>query len=49
MKKPQLQFELRPDNFPDGPWKPVLTTKPHAKVPLEESTVTFVGEDGTTQ
>ncbi|KAL7805807.1 ribonuclease H-like domain-containing protein [Trichoderma aethiopicum] len=49
VKKPQLDFEIPPNNFPDGPWKPLLTEKPHAKVPLEESLVTFVGDNGTTQ
>ncbi|KAG6193435.1 hypothetical protein E4U27_007760 [Claviceps purpurea] len=39
--KPQLLFERKPDNFPSGPWKPILTRKPHAKISLEESLVTF--------
>ncbi|KAM0262434.1 hypothetical protein ACHAQJ_001685 [Trichoderma viride] len=49
VKKPQLDFEIRPNNFPDGPWKPLLTEKPHAKVPLDKSLVTFVGHDGASQ
>ncbi|KAM0525393.1 hypothetical protein ACHAPE_000095 [Trichoderma viride] len=49
VKKPQLGFEIQPNNFFDGPWKPILTEKPHATVPLEESLVTFVRNDGTTQ
>ncbi|RFU77768.1 exosome complex exonuclease rrp6 [Trichoderma arundinaceum] len=49
VKKPQLDFEIRPNNFPDGPWKPLLTEKPHAKVPLDKSLVTFVGDNGAPQ
>lgn len=47
--KPQTLFEVQPDNFPTGPWKPILTKKPHAIVSLEESLVTFTDEDGSTQ
>jgi exosome complex exonuclease RRP6 len=39
--KPQLAFERRPDNFPQEPWKPLLTSKPHATVPLGQSLVQF--------
>ncbi|KAG6010571.1 hypothetical protein E4U21_005924 [Claviceps maximensis] len=46
VSKPQTSFERKPDNFPSGPWKPILTNKPHAKVSLEKSLVTFIGEDG---
>lgn len=35
--KPQNAFEQKFDNFATGPWKPLLTRKPHATVPLEES------------
>lgn len=35
--KPQNAFESKVDNFAPGPWKPILTQKPHATVPLEES------------
>ncbi|KAF9872770.1 exosome complex exonuclease [Colletotrichum karsti] len=35
--KPQLNFDPPVDNH--SPWKPLLTNKPHAKVPLEESLV----------
>lgn len=35
--KPQNAFEKKVDNFATGPWKPLLTNKPHAIVPLEES------------
>lgn len=37
--KPQNAFERKVNNFAAGPWKPLLTTKPHATVPLEESLV----------
>lgn len=47
--KPQVQFERKPDNFPTGPWKPMLTKKPHATVPLDQSFVTFSGENGSPQ
>lgn len=35
--KPQLAFDVKPDNDDQSPWKPLLTTKPHAIQPLEES------------
>lgn len=35
--KPQNAFESKVDNFALGPWKPILTQKPHATVSLEES------------
>lgn len=35
--KPQLQFHKKVDNYETGPWKPLLTTKPHAVIPLDES------------
>ncbi|KAK4032753.1 ribonuclease H-like domain-containing protein [Parachaetomium inaequale] len=47
--KPQNAFEKKTDNFESGPWKPLMTTKPHAKVPLETSLATFIGEDGRPQ
>ncbi|WVQ97195.1 hypothetical protein IAU59_004305 [Kwoniella sp. CBS 9459] len=34
--KPQLLFDDQVDNFPSsGPWKPSMTFKPHAMVPLD--------------
>lgn len=42
-------FEKKPDNFPTGPWKPILAKKPHATVSLEQSLFTAPGEDGTAQ
>ncbi|KAK4250027.1 ribonuclease H-like domain-containing protein [Corynascus novoguineensis] len=47
--KPQNAFEKKIENFESGPWKPLLTTKPHARVPLETSLETFVDEDGRPQ
>ncbi|KAK8922605.1 Exosome complex exonuclease rrp6 [Metarhizium anisopliae] len=47
--KPQAMFEKKPDNFPTGPWKPILAKKPHATVSLEQSLFTAPGEDGTAQ
>ncbi|KAG6023343.1 hypothetical protein E4U41_002047 [Claviceps citrina] len=46
--KPQISFQRKPDNFPSGPWKPILTKKPHAKVPLEKSLVISNGDNGVT-
>lgn len=37
IEKPQLQFKIKCDNFATIPFKPLLTTKPNAKVPLAES------------
>jgi exosome complex exonuclease RRP6 len=37
MIKPQNQFSTKPDNNETGPFKPLLKTKPHAKVPLQAS------------
>ncbi|TID04423.1 Exosome complex exonuclease rrp6 [Colletotrichum higginsianum] len=45
--KPQLHFAQLVDN--NALWKPVITKKPHAKVPLEESLVTVETEDGFVQ
>ncbi|KAI1086637.1 ribonuclease H-like domain-containing protein [Rostrohypoxylon terebratum] len=47
--KPQDSFEVKPDNFSNPPWKPILTTKPHALVSLEKSLKTFDDENGFTQ
>ncbi|KAM5351832.1 hypothetical protein ACJ41O_004555 [Fusarium nematophilum] len=49
ISKPQLLFERQPDNFPSSPWKPILTSKPHAKLSLEESLNTAPNESGTPQ
>lgn len=47
--KPQVQFDVKPDNFPTEPWKPILTRKPHSTVPLEKSLVTFSSGNGSKQ
>jgi exosome complex exonuclease RRP6 len=47
--KPQAIFEVKPDNHDTSPWKPILTEKPHAAVPLEDSLVTFKDEAQSTQ
>ncbi|KAH7393962.1 ribonuclease H-like domain-containing protein [Phaeosphaeria sp. MPI-PUGE-AT-0046c] len=39
--KPQLLFEHAPNNDETGGFRPLLTTKPHAKVPLEQCLKTF--------
>lgn len=49
ISKPQILFERSPDNFPTSPWKPILTSKPHAKESLKESLVTVPNETGTPQ
>ncbi|KAF4986689.1 hypothetical protein FDECE_15825 [Fusarium decemcellulare] len=49
ISKPQLLFERQPDNFPSTPWKPILTSKPHAKVSLEESLNITPNETGIPQ
>ncbi|KPM44298.1 Exosome complex exonuclease rrp6 [Neonectria ditissima] len=49
ISKPQVTFERQPDNFPTSPWKPILTSKPHAKVSLKESLVIVPNEAGTPQ
>ncbi|KAK5995546.1 Exosome complex exonuclease rrp6 [Cladobotryum mycophilum] len=49
VKKPQTDFEVQPDNFPTGPWKPILTKKPHATLSLEKSLATSINDAGATQ
>ncbi|KAJ9426410.1 ribonuclease H-like domain-containing protein [Fusarium oxysporum] len=49
MTKPQLLFERKPDNFAPAPWKPMLTSKPNAKLSLEESLNVVPNEAGTPQ
>lgn len=46
--KPQLLFAKRPVDI-ESPFKPLLHTKPHAVVPLEESISPDVGESGSRQ
>lgn len=47
--KPQNGFERKVDNYDTGPWRPLLTTKPHATVPLKQSLGTLVDEEHQTQ
>lgn len=49
MVKPQLSFDHAPENFPTGPWKPLITNKPHAQVPLEESLDVIENDYGVEQ
>ncbi|PWW74965.1 hypothetical protein C7212DRAFT_358767 [Tuber magnatum] len=44
--KPQLLFKEKIDNFDHTPWKPRLTSKPHAVKPLSESIYLFKNELG---
>lgn len=37
MQKPQLHFNRKVDNYDTTTWKPLLKTKPHALISLEES------------
>jgi exosome complex exonuclease RRP6 len=37
LPKPQLKFHHPPNNLDSSPFRPLLKTKPHAIVPLEES------------
>jgi exosome complex exonuclease RRP6 len=41
LPKPQLTFDNVPTNDETGPFRPLLVTKPHAKIPLEECLKTF--------
>lgn len=47
--KPQNAFEKQVDNFAAGPWKPLLTQKPHSVVPLEDSLSLEVDENSQKQ
>lgn len=49
LPKPQLAFAHKPQNADESPWKPLLTSKPHALVPLEESLGTFKNQFNHTQ
>jgi hypothetical protein len=42
--KPQVGFLNKPDNTAVTPWKPILTSKPHATIPLAQSLGTFTDE-----
>jgi exosome complex exonuclease RRP6 len=47
--KPQLQFEHVPTNDETGGFRPLVTSKPHAKIPLEECLKTFRDKRGREQ
>ncbi|KAI1120218.1 ribonuclease H-like domain-containing protein [Nemania abortiva] len=47
--KPQNTFEIKPNNHDPSPWKPTLTKKPHATLPLDESLATFEDETQSIQ
>ncbi|KAH8880359.1 hypothetical protein GQ53DRAFT_543289 [Thozetella sp. PMI_491] len=47
--KPQTHFERKIDNWATGPWEPLLTSKPHSIVALEDSLVTFTDENQNLQ
>jgi len=47
--KPQLAFDVKPDNNDESPWKPLLTSKPHATIPLKDSLPTFTNDFGQIQ
>ncbi|KAL1800132.1 hypothetical protein ACET3X_000474 [Alternaria dauci] len=47
--KPQLQFEHLPTNYETGGFRPLVTAKPHAKVPLDECLQTFKDKRGREQ
>ena len=47
--KPQLLFAKAPSNKQTTPFKPLLQTKPHAIIPLEESLKLEAGDDGIKQ
>ncbi|KAL9096393.1 MAG: hypothetical protein Q9165_001390 [Trypethelium subeluteriae] len=46
LAKPQRLFEVVPVNQFTGPFRPLLTTKPHAIVPYSESMKLITDEDG---
>ena len=47
--KPQLQFAIVPSNDETTPFRPLLRSKPHAIVPLEQSLALVSPEDGRSQ
>ena len=49
MQKPQLLFEDRPKNDEQTPFKPLLRSKPHAMVSLEDSLGEIDSDDGSMQ
>lgn len=49
MAKPQLKFEATIDNFNTSPFHPIIRTKPHAVVPLEDSIRLEPNKEGVEQ
>lgn len=49
LSKPQLKFKVKPDNMDESPFRPLLTAKPHAIVPLQDSFQPYTNEDGREQ
>lgn len=49
MVKPQLKFEAAIDNFNTSPFRPIIQTKPHALVPLEDSVRLKLNGEGVEQ
>ncbi|CAG5148858.1 uncharacterized protein ALTATR162_LOCUS2257 [Alternaria atra] len=47
--KPQLKFEHVPTNDETGGFRPLITSKPHAKIPLQECLKTFQDRRGREQ
>jgi exosome complex exonuclease RRP6 len=47
--KPQRKFEHAPNNFETGGFRPLLTSKPHAKISLSECFETFTDSRGREQ
>ena len=43
--KPQLKFQTKINNHDNSVWKPILTSKPHALVPLAECLRPFVADN----
>ncbi|KAF3053470.1 exosome nuclease subunit [Didymella keratinophila] len=49
LPKPQLTFDNVPTNDETGPFRPLLVTKPHAKIPLKKCLKTFKDSRGREQ
>ncbi len=49
LAKPQLLFAKIPRNDQTTPFRPLLTSKPHAVLPLDDSLVTVHNDDGVEQ
>ena len=49
LPKPQLAFEHVPNNNESGGFRPLLSSKPHAQIPLDESLETFRDSNGREQ